>query len=398
MRTLKAVKRIIAASVVLMLLMSLCSSFASVSAQMLGDDAVKTIRAGLTAQHPKIKVGMKSNSSLQDVMLNVKDTLYELMNEKEYFYVTDDISIDASSRGNNVTIMINVKYSNTTAAEKKKFYKAVDDIMKGVDKDWTDIQKAAYLHDKVVLGTDYLDSSHRAVGTPYAALVERKAFCTGYTRAYAILLNECGIASKAVYNDTHGWNLVRLGSHWYHVDCTFDDALINNKPIPYYVSHHYFLRSDSALKDHPNYDKRRFKSADSAKYDKIVMGDISPLAFYGKKIYFIEGGFVYSYDTEKGKLYKLFDVKDKWSIDKGNMVYEWTGNFAQLAQNGKDIYFNLNRKIKKYDAKTGKISVVYELKDTSMTICGINVKDGVLYAYFTTDPNLAGRLYKIKKL
>lgn len=44
------------------------------------------------------------------------------------------------------------------------------------------------------------------------------------------------------------WNMVRIGSLWYHVDVTWDDPVSNSGPM---LRYDYFLVSDSTIRaDH----------------------------------------------------------------------------------------------------------------------------------------------------
>lgn len=65
--------------------------------------------------------------------------------------------------------------------------------------------------------------------TAYGALVEGKAVCEGYARAFQYLLNAAGIPATAVAgrdeeDQPHLWNAVRLDDSVYYVDPTWDDT------------------------------------------------------------------------------------------------------------------------------------------------------------------------------
>ena len=78
------------------------------------------------------------------------------------------------------------------------------------------------------------------------ALLDHKAVCAGYGRAYEMLCKAAGIQVIYVASEemNHGWNAVRLGGTTYYIDCTFDD------PIPdrgEYVSDQYFMLTGDEL-------------------------------------------------------------------------------------------------------------------------------------------------------
>ena len=58
--------------------------------------------------------------------------------------------------------------------------------------------------------------------TAYAALINKKAVCSGFAKAFTILAEKCDIEVKYVRGDNHAWNIVKLDDgNWYHVDATW---------------------------------------------------------------------------------------------------------------------------------------------------------------------------------
>ena len=270
----------------------------------------------------------------------------------------------------------------------------------------TDIQKAAYLHDRLILDTSYLrvDNS-RYTSTPYSALVNKKALCTGYARAYSILLKEVGIESRLCVNDDHEWNLVKIGKNWYHVDCTYDDSFVNSVQQPYNVFHDYFLKSDGALADHPNPTPAGVAKATTCDSMKWTSYNGS-FAFYGKGIVYMGNDGAYSFDTSSGKIKKLFSVKDTWEIAwrEYHTRTSWTdhsrsleGTHSSLVQHGNDIYYNIAHGIYKYDPQKGKITTVYTNKKSESMLINVFISQNKLYAVFL-DKDGNEKTYRIKDL
>lgn len=83
--------------------------------------------------------------------------------------------------------------------------------------------------------------------TAYGALVQGKAVCEGYSRAFQLLLCEFGIESTPITGyagQEHMWNLVKISGKWYHVDATWNDQESESR-------HTYFNLDDSTIeKDH----------------------------------------------------------------------------------------------------------------------------------------------------
>ena len=92
------------------------------------------------------------------------------------------------------------------------------------------------VHDYLIKNTDYDDElESNSIYTVYGALVEKKAVCEGYAKAFKMILDEleipcviaCGLARNSNREtENHAWNYVKIDDSWYAVDCTWDDPLI----------------------------------------------------------------------------------------------------------------------------------------------------------------------------
>lgn len=83
----------------------------------------------------------------------------------------------------------------------------------------------------------------------------RKSVCDGFSLCFALILNElnipCGIitgySNFRDSNGPHAWNIVQIGSHYYHLDVTWDICLKSESHDLF----DYFLLDDSLVKrDH----------------------------------------------------------------------------------------------------------------------------------------------------
>lgn len=83
-----------------------------------------------------------------------------------------------------------------------------------------------YMEGEDVL-SDYTDPYYTQ--SIYGALTSGSTVCAGYTKLYALLCNYFGIDCIAVTSDTHAWNQVRYGDHWYVADLTWDDTTNSSK-------------------------------------------------------------------------------------------------------------------------------------------------------------------------
>ncbi|MCR5790917.1 MAG: InlB B-repeat-containing protein, partial [Lachnospiraceae bacterium] len=115
----------------------------------------------------------------------------------------------------------------------------------------TDLEKALYLHDWLVMHVNYdNDESNLHNRTAYGAIVDNEAVCLGYSNAYKYLLSKVSITAKDVLTESldHAWNLVTINNKNYYVDCTWehktDPPLRTNKPTRW-----YFLLSRDSFHD-----------------------------------------------------------------------------------------------------------------------------------------------------
>lgn len=128
--------------------------------------------------------------------------------------------------------------------------KAAKEIISQLTPDMDDYEKLKFFHDYLVLNCE-TDRNYAFADTIYGALVEKKALCEGYSKAFAYLCNLAGIENAIVTGETyvaHMWNIVKLGGNWYHVDVTWDkpeDQL--RKAYPDVILYQYFMVTDSVI-------------------------------------------------------------------------------------------------------------------------------------------------------
>lgn len=111
------------------------------------------------------------------------------------------------------------------------------------------------IHDYIVLNCSY-DENAANSSNAYGCLVEKKAVCSGYSRAAMILLKKAGIDSMLIGGTgitsegnsiSHMWNLVWINNKPYHLDVTWDDPDSDNDAL----SHIFFnLTTEEISTDH----------------------------------------------------------------------------------------------------------------------------------------------------
>ena len=139
---------------------------------------------------------------------------------------------------------VTLQYSMTGDALRKAqtdFTRKVIDLLKIAATGDNEYERERLLHDALAKRVTYRDgkNAHNA----YGALVEGKAVCEGYARAFQYILYQSGIqcliAEGSSINpstglaEAHAWNVVYIGGQYYHVDLTWDDTDDVQTPVMY---------------------------------------------------------------------------------------------------------------------------------------------------------------------
>ena len=141
----------------------------------------------------------------------------------------------------------------TTAAQEAVMDAAVKNLLpslKNAGADAYSRTKAAYGYLTKNVAFDmrgYTNPNYLTMYTGYAALVDKKAVCQGYSVALYRLLLEMGIDCRVIggtgvsgsETEEHAWNIVRLGNKYFNVDATWDAGKAQTK-------YQWFLKGDTA--------------------------------------------------------------------------------------------------------------------------------------------------------
>ena len=112
----------------------------------------------------------------------------------------------------------------------------------------SEAKKITKIHDYICNHVDYeYNSKEEQIYTAYGALCTGKAVCQGYAVLFYRLCKEAGLSVRIISGTgnggAHAWNIVRIGSKYYNVDCTWDgqDAATYNE---------FLLKSEADFRDH----------------------------------------------------------------------------------------------------------------------------------------------------
>ncbi len=134
--------------------------------------------------------------------------------------------------------------SGSMVEPEEEIVKATENIANSVissmNDDWSDMEKALYLHDWLCNNTNY-DYTLKNQSL-YNAILDHSAICNGYASAYAYLMRKAGILCLNVASDSlnHAWNLALINNKFYYIDTTWDGS--NDTTY-----HNYFLLSRDAM-------------------------------------------------------------------------------------------------------------------------------------------------------
>ena len=344
------------------------------------------------------------------------DVLNELnWNPELFFYDYASVSWDYSTEEVS-TVELYYK-ENYGAAQQAAYEAAVQKALQALLPGMSDLQKALVLHDWLTQHIVYDYAGYISGDVPedscsaYGALVNGTAVCEGYAKAYQVLLGRCGVDAVMVssLSMNHGWNLVKLGGSWYHVDVTWDD------PMPDTVgkaNHDYFLLSDSAMLSRDTGDGSRHSGWDGeirctdTAYDGTMLwsGAKQPLVFSDASTVWLlrsegEGSSrvltLVKRGWNTGAETAAVTLRDYWRVWNSAGSY-WLGAYSGLCSLGGLLYFNDSLHIYSYDPAAGTLLTVMEYGGGDGYLYGLAAAEDGLRYLVSQSPNEPGTVHTLQ--
>ncbi len=165
------------------------------------------------------------NFSAELTVQELKDVIYyvEVYNPNLFYVNWNNVSYTTSG----ATGKVKAVTLNCTSAVSQ--YDAVmnkaNQIVTEANKKPNLFERELYIHDWLVKNIQYDKTTENAANV-YGALIEGKALCEGYSRAFQYLMNKIGIETVLITGtagEAHMWNMVKLHGQYYFVDVTHDD-------------------------------------------------------------------------------------------------------------------------------------------------------------------------------
>ena len=319
--------------------------------------------------------------------------LFNLYPETHHYYKNCNYSYS----GNYITKITSFNYKN--GYTKKSIKSSIAEIesmlspvLRDINSNWTDAQKALYLHDWICVNfkydMDFYSDRTLANYTLYELITEGKGVCQAYAFTYKYLLDKCGIENYFVLSteDDHSWNVVKINGKWHHVDVTHDDPCIklnSTVEIDYFgnAEHNFFLLSDDQINNghHDNWYNPLGINIYCTDYTGGELWANADSAF----VY--DGGYWYYLDYEVGGLVRtanfstythLATLEKKWYVGENNYYNAYYSGI--YAYNGR-IFYNDYYRIYSYDIETDTVDEIAYLQ---------NLQDGSLFGFVMNGTNM----------
>ena len=243
--------------------------------------------------------------------------------------------------------------------DRKKFDSAVNEILGGIDPVWTDVQKIIYIHDYLVThvvyaweeGYERIRPDEKA-NTAYHALVEGRAVCDGYSKAFKYLMDLIGIECDKVNSIQlkHSWNVLKLDGSIYFVDVTWDDP---ESCQGLYCEHKNLLVDKNKLitNGHTSTDwigaSSRcdlYNDIETSKYynSAFFTECYFEIPFMGTKTAFVgdDSFFIYDFETDETKMYDC--MRDWWRGWDADQSTRYQRDYTSIAAVNGSFYYTLS--------------------------------------------------------
>lgn len=351
----------------------------TVSACAFNQEAYNAVYSGLTAS--EITIDLTEYNVTSDELSEIFDKI--VRTSPELFYVDSKYVYEYSETGTITTMAPVYLITGSDLTTAKSTYRSfISGITSGVKSSWSDLEKALYLHDEIVLRLKY-DSSIKDV---YNAAKTGKGNCTAYTLTYLAACNSVGISCDIAVSESmqHIWNVVKIDGSWYHVDVTWDDP---TDELYGRACHGNFLLSDSAIsKEHSAWESDY--TCSSTRFDSAAWKNVtSPFVYASDGSWYAvdPSNFTLScYNLSSSSAQGVAYITDKWPAGASSNYdapYSGTGVYDDF------VYFNSGTRVYAYNVKTGDISVVYTHDSTANYIYYISVNGSTLTYYLATSPS-----------
>lgn len=228
----------------------------------------------------------KLSNKSKNMIAKEKFQLYLYNPSKKVKWKSDHSSIASVNSVGKITAKKNGKATITAICDGKSYKckvtirsKTTNSVLRVIYKQYvkenmSDYEKVVAAHKWLIQNVKYDSRLYTKGDVPWVshtakgALQYGVAVCDGYSKAFMTIMEHYNIPCMMVTGGQHAWNLVKIKNKWYHVDCTFDDPIVNWNFNNTHVYKTYFLKTDAYMaKDH-TWVRKYFPKANSTSVDK----------------------------------------------------------------------------------------------------------------------------------
>ena len=205
----------------------------------------------------------------------------------------DDVTIGSQYHIRSTVKISNAYKSGDTSEldqQEKETLTMAEDVLNSVIKDgMTDYEKEKAVYQWMVTNLKIDSGMMLVISTagpncdnPYGVLKNKKGVCVGFATTFRLFMHMMNIECKVVHDTGlgHSWDLVKIGSHWYHTDIYSDIGE---------ASYQNFNMSDAMCSTGHTWDQEYFPKADSLEYNpayraRMTVSDIYELPSLIRKV------------------------------------------------------------------------------------------------------------------
>lgn len=339
-----------------------------------------------------------------------------MMDTPAYFFVEHSYQFSYSPSSGCITkVYFTYNCTADEVAEKRAAYdSAKQAILDQVDPDWSEAEKALFLHDTIVATTSY-DLTYSNYDA-YDVLVTHEAVCQGYALAYMDLMRAAGVDCYYLASDSlnHAWNMVEIDGSFYHVDATWDDPTPDQLG---FVRHSNFLCTDAEIRalehDASDWQVNGFSTPPEASDTRFVdsfwddsVAPIVPVNGSWAAVVYDAANYagqlnLYSYDSAENTAEEITctSIDEKWYVS-GNAGSYWLNVYSGLGSYGGRLYYGTMQTIYSILPDGTDKQEVYTLTEEEAAkggIYGITVDStGLLLYSVNAKPNTEGTICGIQ--
>ena len=258
-------------------------------------------------------------------MFSIMNSAYQkFLDENPEIFWTDNFQIyKIESHGAPIQYKLVIE-TNTDSEliekERERLDLEIEKILSQIDKNMSDYEKAIFVHDYIIKNCEYdteladkivngkeLSEKDNLQRSAYGCLVEKSTICSGYAKAYQIIMRKLGIECIYIYGTTkteaHAWNCINIDGEYYNVDLTWDES-----EDPEEVKYDYFSFTDANRSDseHMFVTITQHPACTATRYNYFIYN-----GYYLKEYSFNEASKIISKQLNNDKVYIKFPSKEE---------------------------------------------------------------------------------------